>query len=271
MIVRSDFHIHTCFCDGVDTPEDIVKAAIKQDFNALGFSGHSYTDFDEEYCMNKEKTKEYIDEITRLKSKYLPDINIFLGLEKDYFSQELNCPFDYIIGSVHYVLKDGHYLAIDESATSVSDSVQTFYGGNYYRYAEDYYTLVADIVQKTDADIIGHFDLLTKFNEGGKYFDESDHRYTAPALKALEVLVKTGRLFEINTGAISRGYKATPYPSAFLLKALRDKGGEIIFSSDSHSQKTLGFGFDSAVRLAKDCGFSHSKVLTRNGFRSVSI
>lgn len=47
-----------------------------------------------------------------------------------------------------------------------SEAVEKHYGGDYYAFAEDYYTLERDVVDRTGADIIGHFDLITKFNEG---------------------------------------------------------------------------------------------------------
>ena len=64
----ANFHTHTSFCDGKNTPEEIIKAAINKGFSAIGFSGHGYTDFDLRYCM--KNTYEYIKEITRLKEKY---------------------------------------------------------------------------------------------------------------------------------------------------------------------------------------------------------
>ena len=64
----ANFHTHTSFCDGKNTPEEIIKAAINKGFSAIGFSGHGYTDFDLRYCM--KNTDEYIKEITQLKEKY---------------------------------------------------------------------------------------------------------------------------------------------------------------------------------------------------------
>ena len=49
-----NLHTHTCFCDGKDEPEEMVKKAIDLGFCALGFSGHEYSVNDEEFCMSRE-------------------------------------------------------------------------------------------------------------------------------------------------------------------------------------------------------------------------
>ena len=65
-----NLHTHTCFCDGKDMPEDLVLKAIELGFDMIGFSGHSYTDFDISWHMTREKTELYKKEIAYLKDKY---------------------------------------------------------------------------------------------------------------------------------------------------------------------------------------------------------
>ena len=101
-----------------------------------------------------------------------------------------------------------------------------------------------DRVLKCGADIIGHFDLISKFNEAGALFDEADPRYIAASRAAADALLKTGKPFEINTGAISRGYRTAPYPSKALRDYIRQKGGSFLLSSDSHAKESLCCGFD---------------------------
>ena len=40
MALRANYHTHTTFCDGSDSAEDVVLAAIDKGFSHLGFSGH---------------------------------------------------------------------------------------------------------------------------------------------------------------------------------------------------------------------------------------
>ena len=36
-----NLHTHTTYCDGINTPEQIILTAIDKGFGAIGFSGHS--------------------------------------------------------------------------------------------------------------------------------------------------------------------------------------------------------------------------------------
>ena len=66
----SNYHTHTVYCDGNDTPEALVLEAIRLGCPSIGFSGHSFTEFDQSYCMSRERTEEYKREVRALKEKY---------------------------------------------------------------------------------------------------------------------------------------------------------------------------------------------------------
>ena len=93
-------------------------------------------------------------------------------------------------------------------------------------------------------DIIGHFDLITKFNQKAVMFDEQHPRYINAAVKAIDVLIKKNIPFEINTGVIIRGYKDRPYPSDLILDKINEKGGKFLLNSDSHRSDMLCFEFE---------------------------
>lgn len=251
----SNLHTHTVYCDGQNTPEELVLAAIEKGCASIGFSGHSYTFFDTSYCMSQENTKKYIGDIRRLQNVYADKITILLGIEQDYFSKEHTAPYQFIIGSVHYVFKDGAYIPVDESEAITREIVARYYGGDYYKFVRDYYALVADVHKKTKAGIVGHFDLVTKFNRENRLFSEEDPRYKTAALEALKALAEAGAVLEVNTGAMYRGYLDRPYPSPFLLKAAKEFGCQVILSSDSHDIPSLCFAFPEMLELLKHCGF----------------
>ena len=113
----SNYHTHTTFCDGTDSPEDLVREAIRLGCPEIGFSGHSHLT-EHEGSMTEQGTRDYCSEIRRLQEKYKDRIRIYLGIEYDIFSEVDNSMFDYTIGAVHWVKKNGILYAVDESRDS---------------------------------------------------------------------------------------------------------------------------------------------------------
>ena len=253
-MIPSNYHTHTHFCDGKNSPEEMVLQAISLGCPELGFSGHSYLPFGESYCMSLADTEKYKAEIRRLQEKYAGQIKILLGLEMDYFSNVPTEDYDYVIGSVHAVCKDGRYLDVDHTRQIFMDDVKHYYGGDYYAYAEDYYALVADVYRKTGCQIVGHFDLITKFNEGDALFDTGHPRYKAAANNALDALLDAPVILEVNTGAISRGYRTAPYPAPDILSRWLKAGKKVHFSSDCHNACHLLFGYEAYEAYVKEAG-----------------
>ena len=247
-MIKSDFHTHTNYCDGKNTPEEMILSAIEKGLTTYGFSEHGYTAFDLRYCLTLEKTELYKAEIRALKEKYKDKIEIRLGIELDAFSDHDTSDYDYVIGSCHYVEKDGIYRAVDEKAAELESICREWYGGDYYAFAEDYFRGVASLAARK-IDIVGHFDLITKFNEGGKLFDTNHPRYLAAAKSAIDALLPLGVPFEINTGAISRGYRTEPYPAKNLIDYIKKKGGSLILDSDTHSRDNIAFQFEKWEHL----------------------
>ncbi len=243
-MILQDLHTHTSYCDGKSTPEEMILAAIEKGLVKIGFSGHCYTFFDERYCMSIPNIIKYISEINMLKEKYKGKIKILCGVEQDYYSNFSRMGFDYIIGSVHYIKCGEEYIAIDESKEILIDAANRYFDGDIYSLCEEYFRLVGNVVGKTDADIIGHFDLISKFNEDGSLFDENHPRYVAAYTAALDKLLETEAPFEVNTGAISRGYRTRPYPSYAQLEYIAKKEGTVILNSDAHSAETLCHEFE---------------------------
>ena len=155
-MITKDLHMHTCYCDGARAPEEMVTAAIEKGLHTVGISGHSYTFFDESYCMQKTEVPRYLAECRYLRAKYFDRIHVLCGVEQDYYSDYPTDEFDYVIGSVHYVKVDEEYIPVDESVTILQDAVEKYFNGDIYALCELYFATVADVVNKTDCDIIGH-------------------------------------------------------------------------------------------------------------------
>ena len=249
----------------------MIIAAIRMGGSSIGFSEHSYVPFDEEYSMSLEDTPSYINEVNTLKIKYKDKIDVFLGLELDYFTDDTPEGLEYIIGTAHHVMKEGQHVTVDGSAEHLARMNEKHFGGDYYAMAEAYYDTMAGVIDRTGADIVGHFDLITKSNVNNSMFDELHPRYIKAALNSMEQILSKCNLFEVNTGAMFRRGALTPYPSVFLLKELQKRGGEVILSSDSHTAASLFYKFDEIIDLIKSCGFTYIKRFTKDGFINEKI
>ncbi|MBR5315579.1 MAG: histidinol-phosphatase [Firmicutes bacterium] len=248
---NSNFHTHTLYCDGTNTVEELVEQAIGLGFAAIGFSGHEYSIHDEDFCMSKEETASYQREVLQARETYREQIEVFLGIERDYFGEIDAFPYDYVIGSLHYVEKDGVLMTVDYTEDIMVENVNQYFQGDYRAYVERYYEIIGDIVEKTGADIVGHFDLITKFNEGNFYFDEEAEWYKEASLKALRKVAASKPIFEINTGAMARGYRNRPYPAEFLLKEIERLECRVVLSSDCHQKENLNFYFCNFIENLK--------------------
>ena len=271
MNIRSNLHTHTPYCDGADSIENLILKAIELGYESIGFSGHSFTDFDPLPSMNNSEAKAYAEEVVALKQKYKDKIEVYLGIEQDILSPAPPFKPDYIIGSAHYLDVGVEKVSVDNTAELACDAVEKYFSGDWLSFADKYYESAKDAASITECDIVGHFDLVTKFNEGNRYFDENHIRYRAAAIDALRYEIDYCNLFEINTGGIYRKKRTTPYPAEFLLCEINRLGGEIIFSSDSHDSASLGYMFSEAVEIAKKCGFVYAKVLKNGVFEDIKL
>ncbi len=283
MSLKANYHTHSCFCDGTDTVGDIVEHALSLDFRHLGFSSHVDPEIRIDY-------PRYAGEVLTLKERYKDRLDILLGIELDTlygdmsttggFEKAFTPEPQYLILSSHYLdlpPLDGHLCGVDGSAAIIRQTAETYFSGDFYRLAKAYFELEASILERLakaygregldkKPAFIGHFDLVTRFNDmpaeqGGQFLNEDDPAYLNPALEAMEYLVKRGLPFELNMGAVNRGRKKEAYPCTRLLRSLREFGGEIIINSDAHQKELLDGCFDLAIKKAIECGFTHTNIL----------
>jgi histidinol-phosphatase (PHP family) len=263
----SNMHQHSVFSDGTSTMEDVVQAAIRKNFVSLGFSDHSYTACDLTCCMMPEQYPAYFAELRRLKEKYAGQIELLTGLELDYFSEADRSQYDYLIGSVHYLIFGDRVYGVDHMREAQTSCIQLECGGNVYDFCKRYYDQMVRHITRSRPDIIGHFDVISKF---GVIYEE-DPVYQQIAVEALDECMKTTSLVEMNTGAISRGWRTKPYPHDFLLKRVLHNGGEIILTSDSHHADTIDCHFTESLDILQNAGYDHVVQLRADGFRRVPL
>lgn len=267
----SSLHTHSTYSDGKSTMEEQVRSAIEKGLVTIGFSDHSYTDFDLSYCMKKEQIPDYLREIHELSVQYAENIEILTGLELDGYGSLsdntpdscTNSPYDYIICSVHYIhTDDGLYHPVDSNRDCMVRLTEKYFGGDYNAMAKRYLQDSVQCFYKNRPDIVGHFDLATKFS----LVDEDDPTYQNVLLECAAAVLEVCPIFEINTGAIARGYRQTPYPHPNAIRYIHEHGGKFVITSDCHDARYLDCHYTESVELAKACGVRSLVRLTKHGW-----
>lgn len=216
-----------------------------------------------ETYMQPADFEKYCAEIKNLKEKYKEKIEIRLGFEADYIpgvsspraaGYEKFQP-DFLIGSVHFIYQKDGIFAVDDSPEKLFDALKKYYKNDEKKLVGEYFAAEREMIEKGGFAILGHADLIRKFNEKFPFFDENAEWYRRELKTLAGVIDSFGVTVEINTGAISRGWKTNPYPSDFLLSLLREKNVPLTFSSDAHSAENLDCGFELAVQCAKKAGY----------------
>lgn len=254
-------HVHSQFCDGRSSAEDMVQAAIAQGFVSLGISSHAVQNFDLPYAMKAEEEGAYIAEVRRLKRAYAGQIRLWLGIERDLYSTSDRNRYEYVIGSVHYLGRPGQFFAVDGDREDLLKGIDAYYGGDAQAMACDYYRTLGKYIAGYRPDIIGHFDLVVKHSRQGELFDPLSAPIIEAAQAAMRAAVQGCRLMEVNTGALGRGRGGGIYPSLALLSYWRELGGEVILASDCHQAAQIACGYEEGLRLIKDAGYTQIAML----------
>lgn len=264
----TDYHVHTEFSDDSSyLMEDVIKDAIKMNMDEICFTDHvDYgikRDFDDPQGMLYRKGgpgepekmplanvnyPKYFDEIDLLRNKY-PEIIIKQGMEFGIQTHTINqyqklfnkYPFDFIILSCHQV-EDKEFWTQDFQR-----------GRTQKEYNERYYQEILDVIKiYKDYSVLGHLDLITRYDQQGIYPFEK----LKPILtEILKQVIKDEKGIEINTSSHRYGLKDTT-PSIDILKLYKELGGKIVtIGSDSHKPEHLGAYIEETKELLKELGF----------------
>ena len=248
----SNFHTHSCYCDGKATPREMADFAVAHGFTALGFSGHSPLPFDNTFSITDYDG--YCREVRALQEEYKDRIEISLGLEFDYVPGMLedftplieHGGLDYTIGSVHLIpvpgttprdsndlwMIDGpHYERYDEG-------LQRLFGGDIRRGVRAYFHQQNAMLEKNRPTILGHPDKIAMHNRS-RYFAEDEPWYEELALETLALARELGVIVEVNTRGIYKGRHPDYYPSRRLLQQMKQWRLPVIVSTDAHAPEDL--------------------------------
>lgn len=280
-MILSNYHSHCNLCDGKGTMEEYVQRAIELKFTSFGFSCHAPMNFEFDWPMKEENLSLYIKEVDRLKKEYGHLMEIYLGLEIDFFNEKTeNCielynklGLDYYIGSIHciYHPREKRFLSLDHSKEQFLYILTDIFRGDIKAFVKEYYRQIQNMVTLHAPPIIGHLDLIKKFNTGNNFFDESEDWYMEEIKQALKVIKSKHSIIEINTGGISRGYITDYYPSFPILKECNRLEIPITINSDAHTVETLDFQLGEAELVAKEAGYDKKYVFLNKEWKSVVI
>lgn len=266
-----NLHTHTSYCDGANTPEEIILTAIDKGFTSVGFAGHAYMHYSPFFQKHGDRTEEYKKNVSMLKEKYKDKIRVYLGLEVDMYSGCDMTGYDYLIGSVHYIKREDKYFNLVHSGDVVENVVNEYFDGDGLKYVKEYYNSMTKLPEYGNFDIIGHFDLVSMHCEKRDFFDIESREYLNAAIEAAEALKGRIPFFEVNTGAMARGHRTAPYPTVSIVKELNRLGFGAVITSDCHNMINLDYEFNTAEEVLKAGGFKEKYILTDNGFKAVAL
>jgi histidinol-phosphatase (PHP family) len=244
--------MHTPLCrHAVGEPVDYARRALEIGLTEIGFSDHSpmrLDDFDD-WRMRNDQLDEYVEKVRRAQKDF-PQLTIRLALEVDYLPgheewiRELAArqPWDYFIGSVHYVS--------DSWAIDNPNKISEWKNRDAFEVWSIYFERLTMAAETRLFEIIGHADLPKKFG----------HRPTqncAPLYERfLNAAKKNNCALDINTAGLRKDCKEI-YPSREILELAFQKGVPITFGSDAHAPEEVGMNFAEATQLARAVGYTH--------------
>jgi len=268
---KQNLHVHSVYCDGKDTPEEMIEAAIAAGFGSLGFSIHSFMSCSKSGFLSLEKQAKYNLEIERLKEKYKDVLPVYRGVEFDIFADSPWQGYDYTIASVHYLPTSEGLVSFDVGLEGTLAYANKYFAGDGMKFAKAYYDALATAPDYGKFDIIGHFDLVTKNNELQRFIDTDTKQYRDLYKTAIDALKGKIPFFELNTGAMARGYRTTPYPALDILKLLREQGFAATLSSDCHDKRLIDYGYEDAAELLRAAGYRTKFIFNGTNFEEVKL
>jgi histidinol-phosphatase (PHP family) len=252
MIYGTDYHVHTTYSDGKREPEAYIEAALKLELREIGFSDHlNPAGGPPEWCMPHDRLPQYVDHILKLKNVH-KDIAVRLGLEIDYLpgTEDVtdriidSFPFDYIIGSVHYMGDE-----------TVDLGPEFYIGKDIDLIYENYFNMVCEAASTGFFDIMGHPDLVRihRFRPEA----EITHLYSMMA-SAFEIYDVA---FELNTNGRNKPLRDF-YPDSRYLKIFAEHGVPVTVNSDAHFPERVGQYFGEGYDLIKRAGYREMAVFS---------
>lgn len=260
-----DIHCHTKYgghCEGSIT--DCVNSANHKNLKILGFSEHfplpsKFYDPAGDSAMLPESLQTYLKDVEKERTNSQMGLDkVLVGLEVDFiprFRKDISknleeLRVDYLIGSIHFI--DGWNFDYNEE--TFKTGLEKRYKGNEKKVVNDYFNLVREMIQSDLFQIVGHLDLIKKFNLNGIYFDESESYYTNWVKEILKLVKKKDLIIEVNSAGLDKKVKEQ-YPSKWVIKECYERKIPVTMGSDAHRPSEIGRYFDKITRMLNDIGY----------------
>ena len=236
--------------DGRASILDQCERAVQIGLDVIGFSEHK--DFDpEDPVVDYFDYDAYMREIEQARRRYGDAVKIRAGVEIDYqawFEDKIGdylraYPFDFVIGSVHYV---GREMIMTPEYNRTRDIHKAY---------RDYFDAVLDSVKSGLFDIVGHLEYANRrgIAAWGRY-DPAPYRDQLDAL--FDAMIARGVAFEINTAGLHQNLGVT-YPCADTVSYYAQRGGSLLsIGSDAHHPDQLGHAYGTAAQMALAAGMT---------------
>ena len=281
LVVLSNYHGHSEYCDGRESIENHVLKAIELGIRSLGISSHNPIPGDPPWTMRRDRYSDYSNDIDRCRKAYADQIELYKGLELDYLpdllppmSQAIDYyQLDYAVGSVHYAgfFADGRPWEIDGPHELFRIGLKEIFSDNIRHATENYYRLIREMLMGDPPTILGHLDKIKMQNSRSHYFNESDDWYRNAVMETLLTIKNSGVIMEVNTRGIYKGLTEEPYPSYWVLREALDLDIPITVSSDAHRPEELINEFDNVCKELSNIGFKKVMALKAGEWTHVEI
>ena len=250
MPLPPDYHMHTPLCRHASgEPVDYARRTLEVGISEIGFSDHSpmrQDDFDD-WRMRNDQLDGYVEKVRKAQRDF-PQLTIRLALEVDYLPghegwiRDLAArhPWDYFIGSVHYVTDSWE---VDNPA-----KLREWADRDIFEVWSVYFDRLTMAAETGLFEIIGHADLPKKFRH------RPNQDCTPLYDRFLTAAKKHNCAVELNTAGLRKNCREI-YPSRQILDLAYQKGVPITFGSDAHAPEEVGMNFTEARQLAKDAGY----------------
>lgn len=265
-----DYHTHHARCGhAIGQLEDYVLRGIEIGLTQLGLSDHMpliHVDpatYLPEMAMPMDELPRYVEECLMLKEKYKDQIDIRVGLEGDFiegYEETIErivtgYPWDYVIGSVHFL-----------GTWDISDARQLagWEGKNKYKVYEQYYDAVQKAARSRLYDFLGHIDVIKRFNM------RPDEDVTALEDETLNVIAASGMAIEVNASGLRMPCEEL-FPGPRMIRRAFDLGIPLTVGSDAHRPDRLSQYLDQAYAAVRQAGYTQLATFERRQRKLMDI